>query len=82
MDSFGFAKVLYFTRSFSLLEVPVVCVVLPSVGNPRVGVSGGMYLSLLPDWYHLTGQLREQLNKKFNFFCAYRCGLAHSQPSN
>lgn len=38
---FGFAQALYFTRSCLLLEVSAVWVVLPSLGNPRVGVSVG-----------------------------------------
>lgn len=54
MNPFGFAKALCFTSSSLLLEVSVVCGVLPSLGNPRVGVPGGRYLSLLPDWYHIT----------------------------
>lgn len=57
VNLFGFAKVLYFTSNFLLLEVSGVCVVLPSLGNPRVGVSDGRYLSLLPDWYHITKQI-------------------------
>lgn len=64
MNSFGFAKVLYFTSSFLLLEVLVVCVVLPSLGHPRVGVSDGRYLFLLPHWYHITKQITPRAIKQ------------------